>query len=79
LYYELISSHTGRRTWNTKAEKSGKNLYAAMKAAGHSSPEVHARYVRFSLDESIDELKGIWDEDKHLDTLISIHSWLMTN
>jgi integrase len=59
--YELISSHTGRRTWNTKAEKAGKNSFAAMKAAGHSSPEVHARYVRFSLDESIDELKGIWD------------------
>jgi len=58
---ELISMHTARRTWNTKAEKSGRNTFAIMREIGHKNIGVHSGYVKYDLDDAKDEMRGMWD------------------
>lgn len=55
--YELVSSHTGRRTMITLALKSGMLPETVMKISGHRSRASFDKYVRVTQTEALNEFK----------------------
>jgi integrase len=49
--YELVSSHTARRSFATNAYKAGIPILAIMAITGHSTEKVFMKYVRVSKGE----------------------------
>ena len=56
--YELISSHTARRSFATNAYKSGIPSLAIMKVTGHKRETTFLRYIRISEKENAEMLKA---------------------
>ena len=58
--YELISSHTARRTYITISLKLGVPPEMIMKITGHKDRVSFQKYVRFDLEESKKALRDVW-------------------
>lgn len=56
--YELISSHTARRSFATNAYKAGIPSIAIMKVTGHKRETTFLRYIRISEKENAEMLKS---------------------
>ena len=56
--YELISSHTARRSFATNAYKAGIPSLAIMKVTGHKRETTFLRYIRISEKENAEMLKA---------------------
>ena len=60
--YELISSHTARRTGITLLIKKGVPMSMIMKISGHKNIETLMKYVRLTQEEAIDSVRKAWEE-----------------
>ncbi len=60
--YELISSHTARRTFITLSLKKGLLPEYIMKITGHRSRASFQKYVRIVQEEAINEVRRAWDD-----------------
>jgi integrase len=60
--YELISSHTARRTGITLLIKKGVPMSMIMRISGHRSIETLMKYVRLTQEEAIDSVRKAWEE-----------------
>ena len=56
--YELVSSHTARRSFATNAYKAGIPSIAIMKITGHKRESTFMRYIRVSERENAEMLKS---------------------
>lgn len=59
--YELVSSHTARRTFITLSLKKGVLPEMVMKVSGHKDRLSFQSYVRISQEEAVDTLRDAWD------------------
>jgi site-specific recombinase XerD len=60
--YELISSHTARRSFITLTLKKGIMPEMVMKVSGHKSRKSFQRYVRITQEEAIVQVQKAWEE-----------------
>lgn len=58
--YELISSHTARRTFITISLKLGVPPEMIMKITGHKDRVSFQKYVRFDIEESKKAIRNVW-------------------
>ncbi|MCS5491768.1 site-specific integrase [Algoriphagus limi] len=58
--HQLISSHTGRKTFCTLSLERGASVETVMKWSGHESYASFKRYVNLSRSHSISEMERIW-------------------
>lgn len=56
--YELITSHTARRTGATLMYLAGLDIYDIMKITGHASPQMLRKYIRADALQVVDKIKG---------------------
>lgn len=56
--YELIMTHTARRTGATLMYLAGMDIYDIMKITGHTSPQVLKKYIRADELQVVDKIKG---------------------
>lgn len=56
--YELVSSHTARRSFATNAYKAGVPTIAIMKVTGHTREATFMRYIKISEKENAEMLKS---------------------
>lgn len=61
--YELVSSHTARRTFITLTLKKGILPEMVMKVSGHKSRKSFQRYVRITQEEAVKQVQKAWEED----------------
>ncbi len=54
--YELITSHTARRTGATNLLSRGYSSMQIMKVTGHATEASFLKYIKVSLEENIDEM-----------------------
>lgn len=59
--YEVISSHTARRTFITLSLKKGVLPEMVMKVSGHTSRKSFQKYVRITDEEALDEVRKAWE------------------
>jgi len=59
--YELISSHTARRTFITLSLQKGALPEQVMKVSGHKDRKSFQKYVKVDQQEAIDKIKNIWN------------------
>lgn len=59
--YELISSHTGRRSFITLSLKKGLLPEQVMKITGHKKRSTFHKYVKITQDESVEAVGRAWD------------------
>lgn len=55
--YELISSHTARRTFITRLIQRGVSPSEIMQITGHSSRDVFDKYIRIANVEAVSNVK----------------------
>jgi integrase len=60
--WELITTHTGRRTYITLSLKKGAMPEMVMKISGHKDRDTFQKYVRLSQNETLDAMKNIWNK-----------------
>ena len=60
--YELIKSHTARRTFATMLYKAGLPPRIIMGFTGHTSMEVFMNYVIIDNDDKMNALKKVWEQ-----------------
>jgi len=60
--HDLISTHTGRKTFCTLSIERGVDRDTVMKCSGHKSHQSFDRYVNFSRQRKIDEMNKSWGE-----------------
>lgn len=58
--YELISSHTARRTFITISLKRGVLPETVMKVSGHRDRKSFQKYVRIAQEEAVEEIRNVW-------------------
>jgi integrase len=58
--YELISTHTGRKTFCTLSIERGVDRDTVMKCSGHKSHQSFDRYVNLSRQRKIDQMNDKW-------------------
>jgi integrase len=56
--FELVSSHTARRSFATNAYKSGIDISSIMKITGHSTEAVFKNYIKVGEEENAENLSG---------------------
>lgn len=61
--HDLISSHTGRRTFVTLALESGLPWEVIMKVTGHKDMRSFKRYIQVTDDRQIDAFRQIWETE----------------
>ena len=54
--YELVCTHTARRSFATNAYKSGVPTIAIMKITGHTKESTFLRYIKVSAEENAEML-----------------------
>lgn len=59
--YELIHSHTARRTGATLMCLSGMDIYDIMKITGHTSPTMLKKYIKADQLEGVDKIVQKYD------------------
>lgn len=57
--YELISTHTFRRSFITNLYKNGANTFGIMSVSGHKKESTFLRYVKLTKKESLKELSDL--------------------
>lgn len=62
--YEVISSHTGRRTFVTLALESGLPWEIVMKATGHKDFKSFRRYIHATEERQVNEFARVWADQK---------------
>ncbi|MBX3045234.1 MAG: site-specific integrase [Candidatus Kapabacteria bacterium] len=60
--YELISSHTGRRTFITLSLRRGLLEDVIMQVSGHTNKKSFQRYVRIAKSDAINEVRSAWED-----------------
>ncbi len=50
--FQLVSSHTGRRSFATNAYKAGVPMLSIMRITGHKKPETFLKYIKFDNEEN---------------------------
>jgi site-specific recombinase XerD len=60
--YELVTTHTGRRTFITISLKRKALPEEVMKISGHKNRQAFQKYVRISQEEAVLKIKSIWEE-----------------
>ena len=60
--YEMLSSHTGRRTFITLSLKRGALPEDVMKISGHKNRDCFQKYVRISQNEPLNNIRNIWEK-----------------
>lgn len=58
--YELITSHTARRTGITLLIKKGVPLNMIMKISGHKNVETLMKYERLTKEEAVEYIRNVW-------------------
>jgi integrase len=61
--WELIASHTGRRTFITLSLMLGAIPEQVMQISGHSDRRSFQKYVRVARNESVDTIRNIWEKN----------------
>lgn len=61
--YELVSSHTARRTFITISLKKGILPEKVMKISGHKSRKTFDKYVRITEEEAIRSMRDAWNKE----------------
>jgi integrase len=56
--WELVSTHTARRTGATLLIKAGAPIAWVMRVTGHKSEKTFMRYIRLSAEEYADLVRG---------------------
>ena len=56
--YQLVHSHTARRTGATLMYLSGMDVFDIMKVTGHSSPQMLKKYIKADELEVVEKLIG---------------------
>jgi len=64
--YELLSAHTGRKTFCTLSLERGGSVETVMKWSGHESYASFKRYVNLSRTHSISEMERVWGKTEIL-------------
>lgn len=59
--YEVICSHTGRRSFCTNAYKQKVPTYNIMKASGHKTERSFLKYIKMSEEEHAEQMAIVWD------------------
>ena len=59
--YEIISTHTARRSFATNAYKKGVPTITIMKITGHCTEKAFLKYIKLSKEEHADILLKIWN------------------
>ncbi len=59
LKYEMVSSHTARRTFITRLLKKGMLPEKVMKLSGHTNRTVFDEYVKITQNEAIDDMRNL--------------------
>lgn len=55
--YELVCTHTARRSFATNAYKAGVPTIAIMKITGHTKESTFLRYIKVSAEENAEMLR----------------------
>lgn len=63
--YELVSTHTARRSFATNLYKQGLSTLTIMKITGHRTEESFLKYIKVTPDEHARKLQEHWD-NRHL-------------
>lgn len=58
--HELVSAHTGRKTFCTLSLERGASVETVMKWSGHESYASFKRYVNLSRTHSVNEMERVW-------------------
>jgi len=61
--YELITSHTARRTFITLTLKKGILPETVMQISGHKDRKSFQKYVLISQKQAVNEVRDIWDKE----------------
>ncbi|MES2388784.1 MAG: phage integrase SAM-like domain-containing protein [Bacteroidota bacterium] len=64
--YELISTHTARRSFSTNLFKSGFPAISIMKITGHKTEKAFLKYIKITQQENADLLKMHWQKTSML-------------
>jgi site-specific recombinase XerD len=62
--YELVCTHTARRSLATNSYLSGIPIYAIMKLTGHSSEKTFRNYLKVTNEEHADIISAIWNRSE---------------
>ncbi|WP_157780890.1 site-specific integrase [Hymenobacter sedentarius] len=63
--YELISTHTGRRTFVTLSLEGRLSWETIMKATGHKDFKSFRRYIQVTSDRLLTEFASVWSKQEH--------------
>ena len=58
--YELITTHTARRSFATNAYHLGADLLSIMNCTGHKTPEMLLKYINVSAEEHSKKLASVF-------------------
>lgn len=64
--YEVITSHTARRSFATNLYKAGFPVISIMKITGHTTEKSFLAYIKVTPQEHADLLMKFWDKQKEL-------------
>lgn len=62
--WELVSSHTGRRSFATNLYKQGFPSYSIMQITGHKTETAFLKYIKVTPKEHAEKLKAFWLKQK---------------
>ena len=68
--YELISTHTGRRSFATNLYLSEFPAISIMKITGHKTEEAFLRYIRISPEQNANLLREHWAKNVKLRAVV---------
>jgi len=60
--HELVTAHTGRRSFATNLYKQGFPALSIMQITGHKSEESFLKYIKVTPREHAEKLKDFWRE-----------------
>lgn len=64
--WEMISTHTGRRSFATNEYLAGTPSITIMAITGHKTEKDFLKYIKVTSDEHARLLKGLWQQREHL-------------
>lgn len=67
--WELISSHTARRSFATNAYKRGVNMFSIMDVTGHKTEKAFMKYIKITGQEKARQFKLKWLENNNKETV----------
>ncbi len=72
LKWEMLSSHTARRSFATNQYKDGVQSLTIMAITGHRSEGSFRRYLKITPNEHAVKLKQMWDDKEKKDTILKV-------